>query len=153
MRTTPSSNGGSSKRIKLDTKTVDRLQNRVLMYGAIYIIMKITNLVTIVYEYTSRWKWLSQSFPNEEPFIYIILLRIATSQLVGVLCILWICRASAFKSWQNCCKGCLCSQKTKRTDPPIPSAFPQVAYHQQSQVEGAAVSIQQPMYNEIHGNI
>ena len=41
MRTTPSSNGGSSKRTKLDTKTVDRLQNRVLMYGAIYIIMKV----------------------------------------------------------------------------------------------------------------
>ena len=40
-----------SKRAKLETKTVDFIQNRVLMYGAIYIIIKVRkldNFTTIV---------------------------------------------------------------------------------------------------------
>ena len=59
MRTTPSSNSGSSKRAKLDTKTVDRLQNRVLMYGAIYIIMKVIALGLLIFIHLS---FLSETF-------------------------------------------------------------------------------------------
>ena len=41
MKKSPQHQDGS-KRTKLDTKTVDMLQNRVLLYGAIYTIMKVS---------------------------------------------------------------------------------------------------------------
>jgi len=146
------SEGSSSKRAKQETKLLNMLQNRVLIYGAIYIVMKIICLVTIVYEYISRQKWLSSS-SDEGPITYIFYLRIATSQLVGLLCLCWVFRGSALKSWQSCCRGCFWRKQDKRDNPNTPSSFPQVAYHQQNQVDNAAISIQPTTYNQMHGHL
>jgi len=147
------SEGSSSKRVKQETKLLDMLQNRVLIYGAIYIVMKIVSLGTVVYEYISRQKWLSQSYSDDEPIIYIFYLRIATSQLIGILCLCWVCRGSALKSWQSCCKSCFWRKQNKRDTPNTPSSFPQVAYHQQNQVDNPGISIQPTTFNQIHGNL
>ena len=47
MKKSSKQNDGSKRAIQ-DTKTIDMLQNRVLMYGAIYIIMKVGTITRIV---------------------------------------------------------------------------------------------------------